>query len=49
MTHVLGVKASANDAAMVITESPMRVCGGADLSNNNFRSSGYFAVRGPER
>ena len=32
MTHVLGVKASANDAALVITESAMRVCGGAAFS-----------------
>ncbi|AMC50523.1 hypothetical protein RN06_2070 [Mycobacterium tuberculosis variant bovis BCG] len=28
LTHVLGVKASVNDAALTITESAMRVCGG---------------------
>jgi len=32
LTHVLGVKASANDAALAITESAMRVCGGAAFS-----------------
>ncbi|WP_228000420.1 Rv1679 family acyl-CoA dehydrogenase [Nocardia australiensis] len=34
MTHVLGVKASANDAALAITESAMRVCGGAAFSKH---------------
>jgi alkylation response protein AidB-like acyl-CoA dehydrogenase len=32
LTHVLGVKASANDAALTITDSAMRVCGGAAFS-----------------
>ncbi|MEB0222675.1 acyl-CoA dehydrogenase family protein, partial [Pseudomonas sp. AB12(2023)] len=31
---VLGVKASANDAALTITESAMRVCGGAAFSKH---------------
>lgn len=34
MLHVLGVKASANDAALQITESAMRVCGGAAFSKH---------------
>ena len=34
LTHVLGVKASANDAAIAITESAMRVCGGAAFSKH---------------
>ncbi|GAB2647366.1 acyl-CoA dehydrogenase family protein [Prescottella soli] len=34
LTHVLGIKASANDAALTITESAMRVCGGAAFSNH---------------
>lgn len=34
MTHVLGVKASVNDAALTITESAMRVCGGAAFSKH---------------
>jgi alkylation response protein AidB-like acyl-CoA dehydrogenase len=34
LTHVLGVKASANDAALAITESAMRVCGGAAFSKH---------------
>jgi alkylation response protein AidB-like acyl-CoA dehydrogenase len=34
MAHVLGVKASANDAALAITESAMRVCGGAAFSKH---------------
>jgi alkylation response protein AidB-like acyl-CoA dehydrogenase len=34
LTHVLGVKASANDAALSITESAMRVCGGAAFSKH---------------
>ncbi len=32
--HVLGVKASANDAALTITDSAMRVCGGAAFSKH---------------
>jgi alkylation response protein AidB-like acyl-CoA dehydrogenase len=32
MAHVLGVKASANDAALAITDAAMRVCGGAAFS-----------------
>lgn len=34
MLHVLGIKASANDAALVITESAMRVCGGVAFSKH---------------
>ena len=34
MLHVLGVKASVNDAALQITESAMRVCGGAAFSKH---------------
>jgi alkylation response protein AidB-like acyl-CoA dehydrogenase len=34
LAHVLGVKASANDAALAITESAMRVCGGAAFSKH---------------
>jgi alkylation response protein AidB-like acyl-CoA dehydrogenase len=34
MLFVLGVKASANDAALTITESAMRVCGGAAFSKH---------------
>ncbi|CKN24241.1 acyl-CoA dehydrogenase fadE16 [Mycobacterium tuberculosis] len=34
LTHVLGVKASVNDAALTITESAMRVCGGAAFSKH---------------
>ena len=34
MLHVLGVKASANDAALEITEAAMRVCGGAAFSKH---------------
>jgi alkylation response protein AidB-like acyl-CoA dehydrogenase len=34
LTHVLGVKASANDAALAITDSAMRVCGGAAFSKH---------------
>jgi alkylation response protein AidB-like acyl-CoA dehydrogenase len=34
LMHVLGVKASANDAALAITESAMRVCGGAAFSKH---------------
>jgi alkylation response protein AidB-like acyl-CoA dehydrogenase len=32
--HVLGVKAAANDAALRITDSAMRVCGGAAFSEH---------------
>ena len=34
MLQVLGVKASANDAALTITEDAMRVCGGAAFSQH---------------
>jgi alkylation response protein AidB-like acyl-CoA dehydrogenase len=34
MSHVLGVKASANDAALTITDTAMRVCGGAAFSRH---------------
>ncbi len=34
MLHVLGVKAAANDAALAITDSAMRVCGGAAFSKH---------------
>ncbi|CRK57750.1 Acyl-CoA dehydrogenase, short-chain specific [Alloactinosynnema sp. L-07] len=34
MLHVLGVKAAANDAALRITDSAMRVCGGAAFSEH---------------
>ncbi len=34
MLHVLGVKAAANDAALRITDSAMRVCGGAAFSKH---------------
>ena len=34
MLHVLGVKAAANDAALRITDSAMRVCGGAAFSSH---------------
>jgi alkylation response protein AidB-like acyl-CoA dehydrogenase len=34
MLHVLGVKAAANDAALHITDSAMRVCGGAAFSRH---------------
>jgi alkylation response protein AidB-like acyl-CoA dehydrogenase len=34
MLHVLGVKAVANDAALRITDSAMRVCGGAAFSKH---------------
>ncbi|GAC1371380.1 MAG: acyl-CoA dehydrogenase family protein [Pseudarthrobacter sp.] len=34
MLHVLGVKASANDAALQITDAAMRVCGGAAFSKH---------------
>lgn len=34
MLHVLGVKAAANDAALRITDTAMRVCGGAAFSKH---------------
>ncbi len=34
MLFVLGIKASANDAALLITDSAMRVCGGAAFSKH---------------
>ncbi|MDI3243411.1 acyl-CoA dehydrogenase family protein [Arthrobacter sp. AL08] len=34
LLHVLGVKASANDAALEITDAAMRVCGGAAFSKH---------------
>jgi alkylation response protein AidB-like acyl-CoA dehydrogenase len=34
MLHVLGVKAAANDAALRITDTAMRVCGGAAFSSH---------------
>jgi alkylation response protein AidB-like acyl-CoA dehydrogenase len=52
LTHVLGVKASANDAALAITESAMRVCGGAAFSKHlpierAFRDARAGAVMAP--
>jgi alkylation response protein AidB-like acyl-CoA dehydrogenase len=52
LTHVLGVKASANDAALAITESAMRVCGGAAFSKHlpierTFRDARAGAVMAP--
>ncbi|WP_006243383.1 Rv1679 family acyl-CoA dehydrogenase [Mycolicibacterium tusciae] len=52
MTHVLGIKASANDAALAITESAMRVCGGAAFSKQlpierAFRDARAGAVMAP--
>jgi alkylation response protein AidB-like acyl-CoA dehydrogenase len=52
LTHVLGVKAAANDAALAITESAMRVCGGAAFSNHlpverAFRDARAGAVMAP--
>lgn len=52
MTHVLGIKASANDAALAITESAMRVCGGAAFSKHlpierAFRDARAGAVMAP--
>jgi alkylation response protein AidB-like acyl-CoA dehydrogenase len=52
LTHVLGVKASANDAALTITESAMRVCGGAAFSKHLpiervFRDARAGAVMAP--
>jgi len=51
-THILGVKASANDAALAITESAMRVCGGAAFSKHlpierAFRDARAGAVMAP--
>jgi alkylation response protein AidB-like acyl-CoA dehydrogenase len=52
LTHVLGVKAAANDAALAITESAMRVCGGAAFSKQlpierAFRDARAGAVMAP--
>ena len=52
LNHVLGVKASANDAALAITESAMRVCGGAAFSKHLpiervFRDARAGAVMAP--
>jgi alkylation response protein AidB-like acyl-CoA dehydrogenase len=52
LTHVLGVKATANDAALAITESAMRVCGGAAFSKHlpierAFRDARAGAVMAP--
>ncbi|PXY22769.1 Rv1679 family acyl-CoA dehydrogenase [Prauserella muralis] len=41
MLHVLGVKAAANDAALRITDSAMRVCGGAAFAEH-LRIDRYF-------
>jgi len=52
LTHVLGVKASVNDAALAITDSAMRVCGGAAFSKHlpierAFRDARAGAVMAP--
>ena len=52
LNYVLGVKASANDAALAITESAMRVCGGAAFSKHlpierAFRDARAGAVMAP--
>ena len=52
LTHVLGIKASANDAALAITESAMRVCGGTAFSKHlpierAFRDARAGAVMAP--
>lgn len=52
LNHVLGIKASANDAALAVTESAMRVCGGAAFSKHlpierNFRDARAGAVMAP--
>jgi alkylation response protein AidB-like acyl-CoA dehydrogenase len=52
LTHVLGVKAAANDAALAITEAAMRVCGGAAFSKHlpierAFRDARAGAVMAP--
>ncbi len=52
MLYVLGVKASANDAALQITEAAMRVCGGAAFSKHlpierAFRDARAGAVMAP--
>jgi len=52
LSYVLGVKASANDAALAITESAMRVCGGAAFSKHlpierAFRDARAGAVMAP--
>ncbi|MEO3759680.1 acyl-CoA dehydrogenase family protein [Mycobacterium sp. B14F4] len=51
-TYVLGIKAAANDAALAITESAMRVCGGAAFSKHlpierAFRDARAGAVMAP--
>lgn len=50
--HVLGVKAAANDAALRITDTAMRVCGGAAFSEHlqidrNFRDARAGHVMAP--
>ncbi len=52
LNYVLGVKASANDAALAVTESAMRVCGGAAFSKHlpierAFRDARAGAVMAP--
>lgn len=52
LNYVLGVKAAANDAALAITESAMRVCGGAAFSKHlpierAFRDARAGAVMAP--
>lgn len=52
LQDVLGVKAAANDAALVITDSAMRVCGGAAFSKHlpierAFRDARAGAVMAP--
>jgi alkylation response protein AidB-like acyl-CoA dehydrogenase len=52
MLHVLGVKAAANDAALEITETAMRVCGGAAFSRalpieRSFRDARAGSVMAP--
>lgn len=52
LTYVLGIKAAANDAALAITESAMRVCGGAAFSKHlpierAFRDARAGAVMAP--
>jgi len=52
LNYVLGIKASANDAALAVTESAMRVCGGAAFSKQlpierAFRDARAGAVMAP--
>ena len=52
LIDVLGIKASANDAALVITEAAMRVCGGAAFSKHlpierTFRDARAGSVMAP--